>query len=381
MCGEVHTYERTWPGTTPLVKARLVSTHLTTCARFLAMSSDEKMAVVMSNAACMVCAGWDHSTHKFPGGKPTRELKCSHNANGVVCGAPHGRWYHETTTSGGAHSVVASVSSQGPGLYEVYLAPVHPPSSQKTASGMVMVDPGSDTNFVRHDFATSIGLVGEECQFRLKVVDRDARPLTTRRYTIEVEDKDGHRHTISALGLDSITRLPPDPDFTPIKHLVEHLPPAVLDRPQGEVDILLGLKNSALHGRTVEQWGNLRLLAVPYWLWIFAAREPPRPGVSRASSMSVPVRGWLRIRASCRHVRGGVGGISPPGLHRVPGAERAGNVSASRLPEVPRMPRVHLSPQETIARRSGGCDEGGARDERRLNLRKDYGSVPVEELC
>ena len=198
VCGEIHTYKRTWTGTTPLVKARLVSTHLTTCARFLAMAPDEKMAVVMSNAACLVCAGWDHSTHKFPGGKPARELKCSHNANGVVCGALHGRWYHETASSGGSHSVVATGSSQGPGLYEVYLAPIHPPSRQETASGMVMVDPGSDTNFVRHDFAKSIGLVGEECQFRLKVVDRDARPLTTRRYIIEIEDKDGHRHSIVA---------------------------------------------------------------------------------------------------------------------------------------------------------------------------------------
>ena len=55
-------------------------------------------------------------------------------------------------------------------------------TDQETASGMIMIDPGSDTNFVRHDFAQAIGLMGEECQFRLKVVDRDARPLTTRRY-------------------------------------------------------------------------------------------------------------------------------------------------------------------------------------------------------
>ena len=50
VCGEVHTYERTWTGTSPIVKARLVSTHLTTCPRFLTMAPDEKMAVVVSNA-------------------------------------------------------------------------------------------------------------------------------------------------------------------------------------------------------------------------------------------------------------------------------------------------------------------------------------------
>ena len=90
VCGEIHTYERTWTAASPPVKARLVSTHLTTCAKFLSMSPDEKMAVVMGNVACMVCAAWDHATHKFPGGKPGREIKCSQTVNGVVCGAPHG---------------------------------------------------------------------------------------------------------------------------------------------------------------------------------------------------------------------------------------------------------------------------------------------------
>ena len=266
VCGEVHTYERTWPATSPPVKARLISTHLTTCGKFLAMSPDAKMAAVVGNAGCLVCAAWDHTVHKYPGGKPGRELKCSQTVNGVVCGSAHGRWYHETATSGASHSVVASVSSQGPGLYEVYLSPIHPPSSQANqvaASGMIMIDPGSDTNFVRHDFAEAIGLTGEECQFRLKVVDRDARPLTTKRYVLEIEDKEGKRHAVTALGLESITVLPPDPDFGPIRDLLQHVPPTVLDRPQGNVDILLGLKNSALHGRTVEQWGNLRLLESP----------------------------------------------------------------------------------------------------------------------
>ena len=41
------------------------------------MPPDEKMATVMGNAACLVCAAWDHSVHKFPGGKPAKELKCS----------------------------------------------------------------------------------------------------------------------------------------------------------------------------------------------------------------------------------------------------------------------------------------------------------------
>ena len=154
----------------------------------------------------------------------------------------------------------------GPGLYEVYSAPVHPPSGSSdtyAADGMIMIDPGSDTNFIRNEFAVQLGLVGESCQFRLKVVEQEARPIHTTRYTLEIEAKDGTRHVIIAMGLDTITVLPPDPDLSVLRDLLSGYPEEMLQRPQGEVDILLGLRNSALHGSTVEQWENLRILQSP----------------------------------------------------------------------------------------------------------------------
>ena len=129
--------------------------------------------------------------------------------------------------------------------------------------GMVMIDPGSDTNFITHSLAARLRLQGQPYQFRFKVVDLEARPIQTARYQFQVEDRLGARHTIQAMGLESITMLPSDPDLSPIQHLVESYPPEVLDRPQGEVDILLGLRNSALHGTTREQWGDLRLMESP----------------------------------------------------------------------------------------------------------------------
>ena len=266
MCSQQHQYERTWPDTQPLVKTKLLSTQFTSCPRFLALSAEEKMSAVLENAACIHCSSWDHTVHKFPGGKPTRGPSCSVNVSGSACGGAHGKWYHEGGTAGGAHSVVAAAAQQGPGLYEVYLAPIHSPEGlpdPRVASGMIMIDPGSDTNFIKHEFAKQLGLEGEMCQFRLKVVDRDARPIKTARYRIDVEDCSGVRHVVYAMGLETITILPPDPDLAPIRELLQGYPEAVLDRPQGDVDILLGLRNSALHGSTEEQWGNLRLLKSP----------------------------------------------------------------------------------------------------------------------
>ena len=266
VCGRIHTYERTWSNVTPPVKAQLLSTHLTTCPQFSALSPEERLAAVLGNAACLVCAGWDHTTHRFPGGKTAREPKCAVLLGGVACGGQHGKWYHDAARTGNTNSVVATASTQSPGLYEVYSVPVHPSPdcpSNNSSRGMVMVDPGSDTNFVRNEFARQLGLTGEACRFRLKVVDREARAIETLTYVLDLEDKFGNRHQIRALGLDAITTLPADPDLEPVRALVQEYPEEVLKRPQGEVDVLLGLRDSALHGATRLQWGNLRLLESP----------------------------------------------------------------------------------------------------------------------
>ena len=146
-----------------------------------------------------------------------------------------------------------------PGLYEVYNAEFQTTSSSN-GRGTVMIDNGSDTNYIRHDFAASLGLVGEAHQCRIKVVDTDYRTVDTARYTVRLVDTDGEVHEVAALGLASITTLPPDPDLSPLLPLLGDVPEAVLQRPQGRVDMLVGLRNSSLHGKDVREWGNLRLL-------------------------------------------------------------------------------------------------------------------------
>ena len=189
------------PGHNRPSRPDLISTHLTTCPRFLALSAEEKMAAVLGNAACLHCAAWDHAVHRFPGGKPTKDPRCSVTVGGVQCGGGHGRWYHEEGRTGGAHSVVGAAPVQGTGLYEVYRSPILPPDSSfssRQKTGMIMIDPGSDTNLICHAFALQLGLEAQPCKFRLKVVDREARPIQTARYCFEMEDRHGVRHAVTA---------------------------------------------------------------------------------------------------------------------------------------------------------------------------------------
>ena len=353
VCGQVHTYERTWSKLQPPVKAKLLSTHLTSCPEFLALSADAKLAAVLGNAACLVCAAWDHAVHKFPGGQLAKDPKCSRKVDGTTCGGQHGKWYHEGAESGASHSVVAEAASYGSGLYEVYSALFTSSSSQEvdksSVKGMILVDPGSDTNFVRNDFAKSLGLTGEPCEFRLKVVDLEARPIRTTRYVVEIEDKTGARHSVRAMGLDTITILPPDPDLSPISGLVQGYPPEVLQRPQGDVDLLLGLRDSYLHGCTVQQWGNLRLLESPLGCgWALRGTHPdlakpttsmPAYAIQNADREPGPrgVRddgklGGLGHAALGRSNRTALGSPSPPLLHEVKlSGPVAGGLSVVRL--------------------------------------------------
>ena len=114
-----------------------------------------------------------------------------------------------------------------------------------------MVDSGSDTDYVRHGFAESLGLEGEPHVCRIKVVDMDYRTINTAKYSLSVVDIDGESHAIAAQGLGSITTLPPDPDLSPILSLLGDVPEEIIARPQGRVDVLLGLRNSKLHGKDV----------------------------------------------------------------------------------------------------------------------------------
>ena len=260
ICKKQHEYEKEWSQIAPPAKIKMVSTLLTSCPQFLAQPPAQKLVTVTAHAACPLCTSWEHTRHRY-GGSELPEPKCKVDVAGSECGGPHGKWFHATSSNTGnlVSTPIDAGSSPTPGLFEVYSAEFVGQDGSCVV-GTIMVDSGSDTDYVRHGFAEELGLEGEPHVCRIKVVDMDYRTVHTAKYALTVVDVDGERHAIAAQGLGSITTLPPDPDLSPLRPLLEGIPEQVLSRPQGQVDVLIGLRNSKLHGTDVREWGNLRLL-------------------------------------------------------------------------------------------------------------------------
>ena len=263
---------------TEALNIHLVSLVLSTCPLFAAMLGPERENTVVSQSGCLNCSAWDHSKHKLPRGAPAGEAKCHHKLSSGECGGKHGPWYHSApVVSAMTGSVVAAcgqvhgqVSVRKPGLYEVYAVDV-PAVSGSHVTATILVDPGSDTNYICHDCARRLGLQGIPYTCFLKVVDTEFVRKESAKYEFDIVDREGNSHHVSVLGLESITTLPEEPDFTPLLPLLytelcneDNLCEEVLRRPGGSVDILLGLGSYALHGRTQREWGNLRLLEAKF---------------------------------------------------------------------------------------------------------------------
>ena len=219
MCRAQHEYKKTWPLVVPPTKVKMVSTLLSSCPQFLAQPTAQKMVSVTSHAACPTCMSWEHSKHR-QGGRELPDPKCKILVAGVECGGRHGKWFHQSASNMG--NMVAGPPGNhldASGLYEVYRGDFVNVAGG-VSQGTIMIDSGSNTDYIQHDFAATLGLVGEQHQCRIKVIDTDYRTVQTLKYQMTVRDIEGVEHTILALGLDSITTLPNDPDLSPLLPLL-----------------------------------------------------------------------------------------------------------------------------------------------------------------
>ena len=312
------------------------------------MTGEQKTRTILDQAACQHCTAWDHPKHKGRGGKELGEPKCKTVVNGTECGQNHGRWFHEiATTNANTGSVTVEdprLRIRSPGLYEVYKVQMQG-GDQGSKLGMVMIDGGSDTDFVRHDYAESLGLTGTPVYCWLKVVDNDYQRRLTKNYTLEVVDRNGERHSIVATGIDSITTLPMDPDLKTSA--------ASSDGPSsGSVGTSTRTSRRAPWATShLSPWeicqgrGKPSHHGVCLRMWMGHQGHSLQSPVPCRYSSGVHVCGCPQCPVGCTDSSGRIQCV-PCVVSRpcggVPGVRRTGNHSIPSLSEVCRMPGLHL---------------------------------------
>ena len=122
-------------------------------------------------------------------------------------------------------------------------------------------DGGSTLTICLHSWAKRNGLVGREVVIFLKVLGGEYQRKETLEYDIELEGVDGNTYTLTAIGLDTITEESPGGDLAAAYDTFPEVPRKHLERPTGQVEILVGQDHAGFLPRVVKSRGHLLLLS------------------------------------------------------------------------------------------------------------------------
>ena len=271
-CSKPHIYRRKmlgeefdWP-----------SCKLLSCPAFLKLSSTEKGAVVESSGACPRCLSWLHSKEQECIGK---SLPCDRKAaDGRKCKRAHHGLLHSSENmycEASCLKVIAAATRACP----VVLLEIEKVTTEsmrgKNGEAILFYDPGATLSLCSHRWARRHQLTGGKVTIYMRVVGRDYEQLDSVMYEFYVRDRQGKQHLVKAVGLETITEGSRKVDMAPIKKAFPQLKMEDVERPEGEVDVLLGMELRGMHPVAVETQGNLRLVESQFGTgWIMTGATP-----------------------------------------------------------------------------------------------------------
>lgn len=108
--------------------------------------------------------------------------------------------------------------------------------------------------------ASRLGLAGKEVTLSVTKVGRETERLRSREYVIPLVDLDGKIWNVTAYGIENTTSSVCRVDFTKVVELFEGITVSDLDRPEGDIDLLIGTDWGNLMPQVLSSVGNLQLM-------------------------------------------------------------------------------------------------------------------------
>ena len=206
---------------------------LSECRAFKRMTVDEKGTLIRDKKLCVLCFG-EHAGAACP--KKTAGWKeCDIGG----CGRWHSRLLHGANVPGLA--LVAAAED----VYNLTGAETTILLVQKIRTGAgvdatTFWDNGSTVSLVTFKFAEAAGLQGIDCGFELTGVGDNTEVFSTKLFSVPLIDRNGEIRIVHAFGMKKITS---DVRCTNMEVAADifNVDVAMLDRPTGEVDLLVGM--------------------------------------------------------------------------------------------------------------------------------------------
>ena len=124
----------------------------------------------------------------------------------------------------------------------------------------MLYDSGSILTLCRHDWALQAGCPSKEFSVYIKGLAHGYKKLVTRENEVVLLDTTREEVGVRAIGMDELTRETRGMDLTRVYQQFPEVPMSELERPEGQVDLLLGLDYAGYLPKVEKIQGHLLLL-------------------------------------------------------------------------------------------------------------------------
>ncbi|XP_068235508.1 uncharacterized protein [Palaemon carinicauda] len=229
-------------------------THNTgSCSAFGNIGNFEKFETVRKRRACFNCLKAGHISNF-----------CRHNntcnviTEGQRCGKYHHPLLHGAFSEGLMYSTTLSVKSKYL-VRDKALLMISKLYSNGTLLNTLW-DPGSDITLITFATAYKLGLKGRDIELTITKVGRKVELIKSKEYVIKVTDLEGKHWYITAYGIEEITSEACKVDLTNIVVLFDDIRLSDVQRPFGEIELLVGSNWCTLMPQVKQSIGNLQLM-------------------------------------------------------------------------------------------------------------------------
>ncbi|XP_068203031.1 uncharacterized protein [Palaemon carinicauda] len=124
----------------------------------------------------------------------------------------------------------------------------------------VLWDLGADISFITNRMAKKLGLSGKHINLSMIKVGNAVEYHSSNEYCVPLIDKSGKVWNVNAVGFNEITAKIKKVDLSRVSELFEGISNLELNRPHGEIDMLIGASYCEILPRVVETNKGLQLL-------------------------------------------------------------------------------------------------------------------------